>query len=59
MTTEFLKLILTDKAETSMTFLEWRTLMNGTEDSNMLLIDGAIKLLDEAVGKKANGFDFN
>ena len=59
MTTEFLKLILTDKAETSMTFLEWRTLMNGTEDSNMLLIDGAVKLLDEAVGKKADGFDFN
>lgn len=59
MTTEFLKLLLTDKAETSMSFLEWRTLMNGTEESNMLLIDGAIKLLNEAIGAKADGFSFD
>lgn len=56
MNTEFLKLRLTDAGETSMTFLEWRTLMNGTHsDSNMQLIDNAIKKLSN---EKADGFRF-
>lgn len=32
-------LILTPASETAMTFLEWRTLMNGTSGSNMQVID--------------------
>ncbi len=59
-TTEFLGLILTDKTETSMPFLEWRTLMNGTDgNSNMELIDGAISRLNTAIGGKADGFSFS
>lgn len=57
MYTEFLKLRLTEETETSMTFLEWRTLMNGTQaSSNMKLIDAAIKKMDDG---KADGFTFN
>lgn len=59
-TTEFLGLILTDRTETSMPFLEWRTLMNGTDgNSNMELIDGAISRLNTAIGGKADGFSFS
>ena len=51
MNTDFLGLILTDRSETAMTFLEWRTLMNGTDgNSNMQLIDGAISRLNTAPG---------
>ncbi|MGN1217676.1 MAG: hypothetical protein ACI4TD_06835, partial [Phocaeicola sp.] len=59
MNTDFLGLILTDKSETAMTFLEWRTLMNGTDgNSNMQLIDGALSRLNTAIGNKADGFAF-
>lgn len=59
MNTDFLGLILTDKSETAMTFLEWRTLMNGTDgNSNMQLIDGALSRLNTAIGNKADGFSF-
>lgn len=57
MNTDFLKLQLTDKSETSMTFIEWRTLMNGTQaDSNMMKLDEAIKELNDENGRKADGF---
>lgn len=60
MNTDFLNLILTDKSETAMTFLEWRTIMNGTDgNSNMQLIDGAISRLNTAIGGKADGFSFD
>lgn len=60
MNTDFLGLILTDKSETAMTFLEWRTIMNGTDgNSNMQLIDGALSRLNTAIGGKADGFSFN
>lgn len=57
MSTEFLGLSLTDASETSMKFLEWRQSIDGVGvNSNMELIDGAIKILNEAVGQKADGF---
>ena len=60
MNTTFLNLILTDESETSMTFLEWRTIMNGTNgNSNMQLIDDAISSLNVKIGGKADGFIFN
>lgn len=60
MNTDFLGLILTDESETSMTFLEWRTIMNGTDgNSNMQLIDGALSRLNTAIGGKADGFNFD
>lgn len=60
MNTDYLGLILTDASETNMTFLEWRTLMNGTQsDSNMQLIDGALSALNTAIGGKADGFTFS
>ena len=50
MLTDFLGLTLTDASETSMYFLEWRTLMNGVGvNSNMELIDGALQRLNSAV----------
>lgn len=49
--TEFLGLALTDRSETTKPFLEWRTLINGTEDdSNMQIIDRAMKELSDSVG---------
>ena len=60
MNTDFLGLILTDKSETAMTFLEWRSIINGTDgNSNMQLIDGAISRLNTAIGGKADGFSFS
>ena len=60
MNTDFLGLILTDRSETAMTFLEWRTLMNGTDgNSNMQLIDGAISRLNTAIGGKADGLSLD
>lgn len=57
MTTEFLGLSLTDAAEVSKKFLDWRQSIDGVGvNSNMELIDGAIKLLDQAVDGKADGF---
>ncbi len=55
-----LKLILTGADEVSMTFLEWRTLMNGVgNNSNLELIDKAIGGLITDVTKKADGFSFD
>lgn len=55
-----LSLILTGADEVSMTFLEWRTLMNGVgSNSNMELIDKAIGELIENSKKKADGFKFD
>ena len=60
MNTDFLGLILTDRSETAMTFLEWRTIMNGTDgNSNMQLIDGAISRLNTAIGGKADGLSLD
>lgn len=60
MNTDFLGLILTDRTEIEMNFLEWRTAINGTDgNSNMQLIDGAISRLNAAIGGKADGFSFN
>lgn len=61
MSTEFLGLSLTDASEVSMTFLEWRQSIDGVGvNSNMELIDGAIKLLSQRIdntnGAKADGF---
>lgn len=42
---------LTDADEVTMTFLEWRTLMNGVGvDSNM-------ELIDKKIGQMENNFD--
>lgn len=55
-----LRLVLTGADEVSMTFLEWRTLMNGTDvNSNMELIDKAIGELIASNEGKADGFSFN
>lgn len=60
MNTDFLGLILTDESETAMTFLEWRSIINGADgNSNMQLIDGAISRLNTAIGGKADGFSFS
>ncbi len=58
--TTYFNLTLTAANETSMTFLEWRTLMNGTgSDSNMKLIDAALHSLDEKADGRADGFSYN
>ena len=50
MKTTNLGLTLTAASETEMTFLEWRTLMNGTaEDSNMQIIDQAVQEVRESI----------
>lgn len=50
-TTTNYNLQLTDANETSLTFLQWRTLMNGVNtDSNMELIDSAMHGIAESVG---------
>lgn len=57
MLTDYIGLTLTDASEVSMTFLEWRTLMNGVNvNSNMELIDRAMKAMDASVCGKADGF---
>lgn len=57
MLTDFLGLTLTAESETSMTFLQWRTLMNGVNcNSNMELIDRALSALSTTVANKADGF---
>lgn len=57
MSTQFLGLSLTDASETSKGFLDWRLSIDGVGcGSNMELIDAAIKLLNEKVGGKADGF---
>ena len=59
MRTDYIGLLLTDSSETAMSFLEWRTAMNGVDaNSNMQLIDGAISRLNTAIGGKADGFNF-
>ena len=58
--TQNLHLKLTAAEEISMTFLEWRLLMNGVDvDSNMELIDDAIGDLLDGVDGKADGIAFN
>lgn len=53
--TDYLGLKLTDASETSMTFLEWRTLMNGTDGtSNMEIIDNAMKDVDDKIENLAD-----
>lgn len=48
MKTDHLGLILTDESEIDMTFLKWRTYMNGTGgNSNMQLIDSAISKINK------------
>ena len=60
MLTNHLNLMLTDESETKMTFLDWRTLINGVNcNSNMELIDNAIAALSNSVGGKADGFTFD
>jgi len=55
-----LKLFLTGADEVGMTFLEWRTAMNGIgNNSNMELIDAAIGNLMKSNDNKADGFSFN
>ena len=54
--TNQLGLALTHTSEDSMTFLEWRTLINGVGcDSNMELIDKAIATLIKETGGMADG----
>ena len=58
--TKHLGLKLTAADEISMTFYEWRTLMNGVNvDSNMELIDAAIERLNTTINGRADGFTFN
>lgn len=53
--TDHLGLKLTDASETSMTFLEWRTIMNGTDGtSNMDIIDRAVKDVDDKIDNLAD-----
>lgn len=53
--TDHLGLKLTDASETSMTFLEWRTIMNGTDGtSNMDIIDRAMKDVDDKIDNLAD-----
>lgn len=52
MKTDFAGLALTDRSESAMTFVEWRTLINGTDrSSNMQLIDNALAKLDAAMSQ--------
>lgn len=52
MKTNFAGLALTGRSETDMTFVEWRTLINGIDcGSNMQLIDSALKKLDTAMSQ--------
>ena len=61
--TDNLKLRLTAADETSMTFFEWRTLMNGVNGaddlSNMQKLDKAINELNADIGGRADGFKFD
>ena len=55
-----IKLLLTGADEVGMTFLEWRTAMDGIgSNSNMELIDKAIGDLIASNNGKADGFSFN
>lgn len=59
-TTSFIGLQLTAADEITLTFKEWRTLMNGTgADSNMMKIDAAVKKLSDTTGAKADGFKWD
>lgn len=55
-----IKLLLTGADEVGMTFLEWRTAINGIgNNSNMELIDAAIGELMKDNDGKADGFSFD
>jgi len=54
------RLPLVSRDETVMTFLEWRTLVNGTEaTSAMNMIDAELKTLEAKCNEAAVGFSFN
>ena len=51
---------LVPRDERVMTFLEWRTLVNGTEQTSaMNIIDAQLKTLESKCGEAAAGFRFN
>ena len=52
--TDYLQLALTGADENSITFKEWRQLINGTSASNMIKIDSAVQTLNTAVSGKAD-----
>lgn len=56
MVTDYLHLYLTGASEDTGNFLAWRTKMNGTgEDSNMVIIDNAIRALAESISSGSGG----
>lgn len=59
MKTDFCGLVLTPSREKEMTFLEWRLLMNGTDNSNMRKIDTALKNMNDTLLGKVDGFVYN
>lgn len=52
--TDYLQLALTGADENTITFKEWRQLINGTSSSNMVKIDNAVQTLNTAVSGKAD-----
>jgi hypothetical protein len=59
MNTDFCGLVLTPITEKAMTFLEWRLLMNGTDNSNMKKIDKALSTLNQSIQSKVDGFIYD
>ena len=57
--TENLGLVLTEASETSMNFLEWRQIINGSNDSNVKKIDAAIGELQDKFSNYADGLIYN
>lgn len=52
--TDYLQLTLTGADENSITFKEWRQLINGTSASNMMKIDAGVSALNTALSGKAD-----
>lgn len=52
--TDYLQLALTGADENSITFKEWRQLINGTSASNMMKIDAGVSALNTALSGKAD-----
>ncbi len=57
--TENLGLILTDADETSMKFLDWRQIINGSNNSNAKKVDAAIGELQAKFSKYADGLIYD
>lgn len=57
--TENLGLVLTEASETSMSFLAWRQIINGSNDSNAKKIDAAIGELQDKFSNYADGLIYN